>query len=255
MVSSPIIAALLVLLASSGQMKAAVIQDPNPRLGAENENFNLHITEKQASFNERIEIDEANDIEYFSVPAHNDVLAADFLYDFRMNITLTRFQDGGVCYLSPLPTDLPNPNAMKSAVRQMASLSANHDITTVSHRWVIVGKVDKTTLREEVRDFCAQYPVYRLMEYTPDSVTVVGNQLEKRVKRQTTIEFDEYDLCGRTPPSGCAWTDWKLRCKFTTHHCVYYLKCKQNSVQKVNICEVTANHESGRIMCCEARCP
>ena len=63
----------------------------------------------------------------------------------------------------------------------MASLSANHDITTVSHRWVIVGKVDKTTLREEVRDFCAQYPVYRLMEYTPDSVTVVGNQLESKL--------------------------------------------------------------------------
>lgn len=59
----------------------------------------------------------------------------------------------------------------------MASLPANHHVTTVSHKWKIIGKIEKTTLRGEVRDFCAQYPVYRLMEYSPDSVSVVENHL------------------------------------------------------------------------------
>ncbi len=46
--------------------------------------FKLHITERGTNFVERVEIDESNDIEYFTVPAHNDVLGADYLYDFRM---------------------------------------------------------------------------------------------------------------------------------------------------------------------------
>ena len=53
-------------------------------LRGKTDKFTLRITEQQANFEEQVAIDEDNDIEYFSVPAHNDVNAADFLFDFKM---------------------------------------------------------------------------------------------------------------------------------------------------------------------------
>lgn len=44
----------------------------------------LHINERRATFEETIKIDEEKDVEYFHVPAHNEVTdAADYLYDFK----------------------------------------------------------------------------------------------------------------------------------------------------------------------------
>ena len=48
------------------------------------EQYYLRITESGTTFAEKIEIDEEKDLEYFHVPAHNDVTeAADYLYDFK----------------------------------------------------------------------------------------------------------------------------------------------------------------------------
>ena len=53
------------------------------------EQYYLRITERGTTFAEKIEIDEAKDLEYFHVPAHNDVTeAADYLYDFK-NVSQT----------------------------------------------------------------------------------------------------------------------------------------------------------------------
>jgi len=56
----------------------------DPGLKEKTANFDVTITEKRTSFVEQIEVNEDNDIEYFTVPAHNYVLAADFLFDFKM---------------------------------------------------------------------------------------------------------------------------------------------------------------------------
>ena len=46
--------------------------------------FYLHVTESGTKFTETIEIDEEKDLEYFHVPAHNQVTeAAEYLYDFK----------------------------------------------------------------------------------------------------------------------------------------------------------------------------
>ncbi|KAL9987249.1 hypothetical protein ACROYT_G001525 [Oculina patagonica] len=91
-------------------MRASVVRNFDSELRETTEVFNLHITERGTNFVERVEIDESNDVEYFTVPAHNDVLGADYLYDFKMNISLTRIRDNeenrGVCYLTPLPPEL-----------------------------------------------------------------------------------------------------------------------------------------------------
>jgi len=48
---------------------------------------------------------------------------------------------------------------------QMPVLPAGHRIETVTHMWRMSGLVEKTALRSEVREFCDQYPVYRLSDY------------------------------------------------------------------------------------------
>lgn len=60
------------------------LRTPDSALPGKMENFKLRITEKGTNFEEEIAIDEDNEIEYFSVPAHNNVLAADFLFDLKM---------------------------------------------------------------------------------------------------------------------------------------------------------------------------
>ena len=46
--------------------------------------YNLNVTERGTKFTETIIVDEDIDLEYFHVPAHNQVTeAADYLYDFK----------------------------------------------------------------------------------------------------------------------------------------------------------------------------
>ena len=45
--------------------------------------FKIHILERGTKYTEKIEIDEDNELEYFHVPAHNDVAESDYLYDFK----------------------------------------------------------------------------------------------------------------------------------------------------------------------------
>ena len=45
--------------------------------------FRVPITENGTNYFEEVEIDEENDLEYFHVPAHNEVAEADYVYDFK----------------------------------------------------------------------------------------------------------------------------------------------------------------------------
>ena len=54
--------------------------------------FKLHILERGTKYTEKIEIDEDNELEYFHVPAHNDVAESDYLYDFK-NVSFKPFLD------------------------------------------------------------------------------------------------------------------------------------------------------------------
>ncbi|KAJ7361919.1 hypothetical protein OS493_014566 [Desmophyllum pertusum] len=81
---SSVAAACFILFACISQMRASVLPAVDAGLRGKTDKFTLRITEQQANFEEQVAIDEDNDIEYFSVPAHNDVNAADFLFDFKM---------------------------------------------------------------------------------------------------------------------------------------------------------------------------
>lgn len=58
----------------------------------------LEIEEKGTKFAEEVEIDERKEVEVFRVPAHNDVIGAEYFHDFKMvrNNSFSRL-GAGIC--------------------------------------------------------------------------------------------------------------------------------------------------------------
>ncbi|XP_031552027.1 uncharacterized protein LOC116289270, partial [Actinia tenebrosa] len=155
----------------------SVIKIQTPQLDVKQkesaEKFKLHISEKGSKFDEKIDIDEKKEIEYFRVPSHNGLSESDNLYDFKMNITVSRDKKDRVCYITPLPADLPRPNVLSKGLKKVSNRPSSHKIEKTIQQWRVGARVDKRTLRQAVRDFCGQFPIYRLEPYTADSVSVM----------------------------------------------------------------------------------
>jgi len=239
-------------------MRAAVVlkipgQEVDEEQKPRSEKFKLHISEKGAKFDEDIEIDEEKDIEYFKVPPHNELSETDNIYDFKMNITVTRVKEEGVCHISPLPSDMPRPNVLSQGLKMLSSLPPTHKIEKTIQQWKVGDMVDKWTLRPEVRDFCGQFPVYRLEPFTPDSVSV-GRAGDEGYSRASRTRRDvEFPLCDNSIPP-CFPNRWLYKCKIQTSRCVYYVTCKVDSQQKVLSCASVTRHLYHGLVCCTPRC-
>ncbi|PFX28203.1 hypothetical protein AWC38_SpisGene7110 [Stylophora pistillata] len=133
----------------------------------------LTIFEKGTRFEERVEINEDEQIAYFNVPPHYGLPENEEpVFDYRMNVSVRRSKTDKTCYLKPLPEDLPRPKDLDTGFTQALNRPINYKISKISKEWIITGKVDKMFLRKEIKEFCDQYPNYRLKEYEPDSVSV-----------------------------------------------------------------------------------
>ncbi|PFX28204.1 hypothetical protein AWC38_SpisGene7113 [Stylophora pistillata] len=124
------------------------------------------------------------------------------------------------------------------------SRPTDYQISTVNKEWIVSGEVDKIFLRKEIREFCDQYPVYRLREYVPDSVSV------GRSRRAAYF----YSCRNHVPDNGCSPQDWKYRCRVRTRSCVYYITCNLDERRKTISCN-KLRHTSSQTMCCNPYCP
>ncbi|CAH3171104.1 unnamed protein product, partial [Porites lobata] len=198
----------LILFTCLCEMRAATVQ----KVFITTESFKLHIKEGMARFDETIVVDEENDIEYFKVPAHNELSESDNLYDFKMNITVSRVKSDGVCHITPLPQDLPRPNILSRGFKTLTNMPPSHKIVKTIQQWRIGARVEKQTLRLEVQEFCGRFPAYRLEPFTSDSVTVVSEDEDgiragksARTRRQTGTK--KFILCDNNIPP-CSPTLW-----------------------------------------------
>lgn len=208
------------------------------------EKFKLHISEKGTQFNEKINIDEKKDAEYFKVPSHNGLSESDNMYDFKMNITVSRVKKDRVCYITPLPPDLPRPNVLSKGLKTLSRKPPTHQIEKTIQQWRVGNRVDKSTLRQEVRDFCGQFPIYRLEPFTADTVSVAG---------RTRRDIRDFPLCDNLIPA-CNPNRWIFSCKIRTSRCVYYVKCKLDIQGKLVSCSTLTKHLYTSIVCCSPRC-
>lgn len=134
--------------------------------------FKLRIIERGTRFYENVDIDEDRQLAYFNLPAHNGLQSTEELYDFKMNITIRRSKVDSVCYVKPLPEDVSRPKELTRAFSESVNRPPNYRISTISKYWIPTEEVDKNFLRREAREFCDQYPIYRLEEYKFNSVSV-----------------------------------------------------------------------------------
>ncbi|XP_028515596.1 uncharacterized protein LOC110241421 [Exaiptasia diaphana] len=124
----------------------------------------------------------------------------------------------------------------------------SHNIRKISRQWTIGPIVDKSTLRKEVRDFCGQFPVYRLEPFTPDSVSYGKTG---RVKRALVL----LSLCANSRPPSCHYDKWLYKCKIAGARSVYSVVCKHDTKRKIFNCGSLTAHQLDSIICCNISCP
>lgn len=220
--------------------------------------FKVPITENGTNYVEEVEIDEEKELEYFHVPAHNEVAQADYVYDFKNNLAVRRLTNQGTCYLEPLPEDLPKPADLKRAF-QTASQSPSSENSVIAQKyWTVSEQVDKTLLRQEVQDFCGEFPVFRLEEVN------LSNETRSGLEKRSTGNFAEIPFCTSTPLIDTRGPDGELACK--SHEMLFLMKvrdlystwymiCHYDRSVKSLVCPVW-KHEYNSYICYESiRCP
>lgn len=225
------------------------------------EEYFLHVTERGTKFTETIVVDEEKDLEYFHVPAHNQVTeAADYLYDFKTNMALQRIESKGTCYLGPLPKNLPNPTNLKTVLRKVSRVppSQNDDEAIVQNYWTIADQVDKTILREEAQKFCNDFPIYRLQKVELNSTNSHGDGGRTRIARDPPPSVSRFPpFCKQEFPTGCNPQDWLYDYKIRGKTCTWWLTCNFD-VNDMDIdCGTLRNwdHQFNSIICYIPRCP
>ncbi|KAJ7358834.1 transposition, RNA-mediated [Desmophyllum pertusum] len=190
--------------------------------------FKVHITEKGTKYDEKILIDDKNDLEYFHVPAHNGLAESDYLYDFKSNISVNRVKSKAICYLGPLPEDLPKPADLRTGLERVSAAPSDTKVV-VRKYWAVSERVDKTVLRQEVQDFCGQFPVFRLQEVDLSAMAASfrngGNVGRTRSARD--IDLSKLPFCDKNsfPQKRCNPQTWLYSFEIRESHCTWWVTC------------------------------
>lgn len=256
--SSAIVACFLFSVCFS-HSSASVI--PNEKMvdhGIRPKAYNLHVTERGTKFTERIIIDEDKHLEYFHVPAHNQVTeAADYLYDFKNNMAVQRIDSRSVCFLGPLPEKLLNPRNLKAVLDKVSHAPPPVDEIIFNNYWIIAEQVDKNLLREEVQKFCENFPIYRRQKVELNSTNNHIHGERTRMARVPIHEMNNFPpFCEKKFPTGCNPEKWLYDYKIRSRTCTYWLTCKFDIFNKIDCDTLKSwNHEYNSIICYSPRCP
>lgn len=219
--------------------------------------YNIHVTERGTKFTETIIIDEDKHLEYFHVPAHNQVTeAADYLYDFKNNMAVQRIESKSVCFLGPLPEKLPNPRNLKAVLDKVSHAPPPVDEIIYKNYWIIAEQVDKNLLREEVQKFCENFPIYRRQKVELNSTSSHSIGERTRLARASTGSRLP-PVCDLNYPRECNPSDWLFDYKIRSATCTYWLTCNFDISDNTPDCETIKSwtHEFNSILCYIPRCP
>ncbi|XP_066023575.1 uncharacterized protein [Pocillopora verrucosa] len=251
---SPAFVACLILFSCMSHIQASVLNFAVQKGLHGSQKFKLSIMERETRFYEEVEINEDEQFAHFHVPPHNGLAETDELFDFQMNVAVRRLK--GACYVQPMQEDFPKLNALKTGFKKAVNQPPNHKISTISKYWVIGDKVDETSLRRVVREFCDQHPVYRLEEHISDSVSVA----RERRRRQVTIGLGlarNFTVCDENAidrvVAQCPPNDWTWKCTINLGNCIYFFTCEL-AIRKRTVDCTMIKHEYDSIVCCNPSC-
>lgn len=224
--------------------------------------FKISITENGTNYVEEVEIDEEKELEYFHVPAHNKVAEADYVYDFKNNLAVRRVKNEAKCYVEPLPEDLPKPTDLKRAFQAASQASSSENNVVVRNYWTVSERVDKNLLRQEVQDFCGDFPVFRVEKVNLKT----GISLKKRsvANDPVLVNFGRIPFCDKNPviptrgPNGkfaCTSDQMLYKMEILDQSCTWYVTCRvQKSVKKMQ-CNAWTHEYNSYICYKEITCP
>jgi len=229
---------------------------------AENRNleqYYLRITESGTTFAEKIEIDEEKDLEYFHVPAHNGVReASDYLYDFTNDMSVRRVKNKAICYLGPLPDDLPKPAHLKAELQGLSQVPPYENKVIVQNYWVVSEQVDKIFLRREVQEFCGQFPIYRLQEVDFNSTreAEIDGGHTRLARDLQRANLTGLGFCKEGLPSemDCSPEEYTFTIEIRDSACTWWLVCQFDKGARAVMCEKWA-HKMSSMVCYSVSCP
>ncbi|KAJ7388400.1 hypothetical protein OS493_037847 [Desmophyllum pertusum] len=138
------------------------MQTPTVEPVEHSDEFKVHITEKGTKYDEKILIDDKTTLSTSTFRLTMDSLNLTTFMTSK-NISVNRVKSKAICYLGPLPEDLPKPADLRTGLERVSAAPSNTKVV-VRKYWAVKERVDKTLLRQEVQDFCGQFPVFRLQE-------------------------------------------------------------------------------------------
>ncbi|XP_078382138.1 uncharacterized protein LOC144664795 [Oculina patagonica] len=256
---SYVVAICFTLFACHGQMEASV-NPADKKVEARNlEEFYLHITESGTTFAEKIEIDEENDLEYLHVPAHNQVTeAADYLYDFKNDIAVRRVESKASCFVGPLPDDLPKPADLKTELQGLSRVPPFDSKVIVQKYWVLSERVDKTLFRQEVQQFCGQFPIYSLQEVDLNSTSAekVDGGRTRIARDLVRANLTGLPFCEQGMPSvrECHPEDFVFTIEIREKYCTWWLVCQFDKGARAIMCDEW-DHKFNSMVCYSVSCP
>ncbi|PFX23146.1 hypothetical protein AWC38_SpisGene12296 [Stylophora pistillata] len=177
--------------------------------------YDVQFKESGTQYTEIIQVNRDKQTELFTVPAHNDVDGSNILHDFKANMSMLMVPDKKICYLLPLSRELPPPSRLESDLDQ-AEKNSSDEATTIDSKWAVDTEVtNRSTLSEELRNFCPDYPIYRVhtMENTSASEETQAEGAKHRSRRsywpiyylrvcpggRGSLSYSDRSCCSRQP--------------------------------------------------------
>jgi len=224
--------------------------------------YDLEFVEKDKSFNEKISIDKNKGIVEFDVPDHAGVMAATFLTDYKMGLSIMKLKQDKICYAMDLSAHEATPEELEKGLKNVNFKFPKDKYMITNKNYFPTAVLEATTLSQEILDFCGGYPVIKadkLNEKEREAVVLTAVKALKSGKsKRATTTVTEFFTCKsdiQTAMTGmtCDPSLLKVKCKFArSNSCVYKVACKLATTgYECN----TLDHEFSRLMCCAVECP
>nr|XP_058960369.1 uncharacterized protein LOC131787289 [Pocillopora verrucosa] len=219
------LALILLLLCASTTLISATDSTANKVV-----DYDVQFKESGTQYTEKIQVDTNKQTELFKVPAHNDVDGSNILHDFKANMSMLMLPDKKICYLLPLSRELPSPKKLENDLDH-AEKNSSDETTTIDSKWAVDSEItNRSSLSEELKKFCPDYPIYRVhtMENASASEETETDGAKPRSRRWVYSPIYTYRVC----PGGKGYLSYSDRscCSrvggyWQLHHRVYSHTC------------------------------
>ncbi|KXJ28398.1 uncharacterized protein LOC110247640 isoform X3 [Exaiptasia diaphana] len=147
------------------------------------------------SYQEIVGIDSLRQLEFFGVPTYGRIDGAEFLLDFKKNITMARIPRLKACFMANgIDSDLPSPRKLQETFQE-PSIKLD-TIKTKQTKWRKTGAFTRRrVLNPKMRKLCDGYPIYRVVKDTSNLTGPIKRQ-DKACHSQVCHDVNKcYQTC------------------------------------------------------------